>query len=519
MIGTSIIVFRETLEASLIVSILMVACRGIQGRNLWIGLGIGGGLIGAVVVAAFAGAIADAASGIGQELMNAGILLAAVAMLAWHSVWMSSHGRELAQEAGGLGKAVTAGTQPLYAVAIAVGAAVLREGSETALFLYGVGTGGEGAAGMVSGGVLGGLLGIGMGALLYVGLLKIPMRHLFSATNAMILFLMAGMAAQAAGFLVQADVLPPLVNPVWDTSAFLSEQSLAGKVLHGLIGYQSRPAGVQVLSYVAVLLLVGLASMPRWSGVRITKVAAVIIGIGGLLVPRVAHAEFKVRYPNIDYREVEIENNTSVTFDKRPDGNNHDVSTPTEFGVGILPFWFVEFELEAAKHPGKKTSLDAVTFENYFMLTEPGQYFLDFSLFAEYSHATAAVDPDSVKLGVLLQKDYAKFLHTLNLYVEKEVGPNAGTADTFQYAWQSRYQLSPYFQPGFEVYGEIEDLNHAGKLNDQQLRIGPMFAGSYNLGQVGGKGKIKYEAGYLFGVTDATEPRTLRTRLEYEIPF
>ncbi len=519
MISTAIIVFRETLEAALIVSILMAACRGVAGRNFWIGLGIGGGLIGAVIVAAFAGVIADAAAGIGQELMNAAILLAAVAMLAWHSLWMSGHGRELAHEAGGLGKAVKTGARPLYAVAVAVGAAVLREGSETALFLYGVATGGDGVAGMVSGGVLGALLGIGMGALLYAGLLKIPMRHLFTATNAMILFLMAGMAAQAAGFLVQADVLPPLVNPAWDTSAYLSEHSLAGKVLHGLVGYQARPAGIQVLCYVAVLMFVGLASMPRQPGVRVAIAAAVIVAVAGMLVPGAAHAEFKVRYPNIDYREVEIENNTSVTFDKRPDGNNHDVSTPTEFGVGILPFWFVEFELEAAKHPGRKTSLDAVTFENYFMLTEPGQYFLDFSLFAEYSHATAVRDPDSVKLGVLLQKDHAKFLHTLNLYVEKEVGPNAGTADTFQYAWQSRYQLSPYFQPGFEIYGEIEDLNHAGKLNDQQLRIGPMFAGSYNLGQVGGRGKIKYEAGYLFGMTDATEQRTVRTRLEYEVPF
>ena len=517
MIATAIIVFREVLEAALIVSILMAACRGVSGRDSWIAAGIGGGLLGAVVVAGFAGAIADAASGIGQELMNAVILLTAVAMLAWHSMWMSSHGRELAQEAGSLGKAVSAGSRPLSAVAVAVGAAVLREGSETALFLYGVGTGPDGVTGMLTGGVLGALLGVGTGALLYAGLLKIPMRYLFSATNAMILFLMAGMAAQAAGFLVQADVLPPLVNPMWDTSALLSEKSLLGKVLHGLIGYEARPAGIQVLCYVTVLLLVGLVSVPRRAASA--AVAAVCMTVVGLLLPNPAYAEFKMRYPNIDYREIEIENNASYTFDKRQDGNNHDLSFPTEIGIGILPFWFVEAEFEAAKHPGRKTNLDAVTFENYFMLTEPGQYFLDFSLFAEYSHALASEDADSVKLGVLLQKDHAKFLHTLNLYVEKEVGPRASTADTFQYSWQTRYQLSPLFQPGIEIYGEIEDLNHAGKLNDQQLRVGPMFAGSYNLGQIGGRGKIKYEAGYLFGVTDATEDRTVRTRVEYEVPF
>jgi len=233
-----------------------------------------------------------------------------------------------------------------------------------------------------------------------------------------------------------------------------------------------------------------------------------------------AHAEFKIRYPNIDYREVEIENNSSMTFDRRQtDRNNHDVSSPTEIGVGVLPWWFVEAELEAAKHPGQKTSLDAVTFENYFMLTEPGQYFLDASIFAEYAHATASTDADTAKVGLLLQKQQDKFLHTLNVYVEKQVGTLSNDANTFQLGWQSRYMLNVLFQPGVEIYGEIEDLRHPGQFNGQQLRIGPMFAGSYNLGQIGGRGKIKYEAGYLFGLTGATETGAVRTRLEYEVPF
>jgi hypothetical protein len=126
---------------------------------------------------------------------------------------------------------------------------------------------------------------------------------------------------------------------------------------------------------------------------------------------------------------------------------------------------------------------------------------------------------DTAKLGLLLQREQEKTLHTLNLYIEKEVGQSAGNADTFSYAWQSRYRLSPLFEPGIEIYGQIEDLNHPGKLSEQQLRIGPMFAGAYNLRELGGKGKVKYELGYLFGLTDATEDRTLRTRIEYEIGF
>ena len=235
--------------------------------------------------------------------------------------------------------------------------------------------------------------------------------------------------------------------------------------------------------------------------------------------PLGANAEFKLRYPNIDEGEVEIEHNYSTTFDSRSQNNGRQ-SSPTEIGMGVLPFWFVELEGEFSKEPGNKWGFDATTFESYFMLTEPGKYWLDFSIFAEYSAAAhRSTDADSVTIGGLFQKQDMKWLHTLNLYWAKEVGPNASTADGFQYAWQTRYLLDPLFQPGIEIYGQIDDLSHAGPFNEQQFRVGPMFAGSYGLGDILGKGKLKYEVGYLFGATPATEQGTLRTRLELEIPF
>jgi hypothetical protein len=124
-----------------------------------------------------------------------------------------------------------------------------------------------------------------------------------------------------------------------------------------------------------------------------------------------------------------------------------------------------------------------------------------------------------VELGLLFQKQYYQTLHTLNLFWEKPVGAQAEPVDTFQYAWQTRYLLNRYFQPGIEIYGEIEDLNRPGSFNQQQFRAGPMFAGSVSLADMFGVGKLKYEAGYLFGATSATEQGTLRTRLEIEIPF
>jgi high-affinity iron transporter len=255
MYATTIIVFREVLEAALIVSIIMAAARGLAGRGTWVSLGIGGGLAGSCVVAAFAEAITAASAGLGQELLNAGILFLAAIMLAWHSIWMARHAREFAHEVSATGKAVAAGEKPLYAIAIVVASAVLREGSETVLFLMGAGAGQDGnLVGYVVGGLIGALLAIATGVGLYAGLLRIPLKRLFSVTNIMILLLMAGMVAQGAGYLVQAGFLPALASPLWDTSMVLTEKSIPGKVLHALMGYQARPAGVQVLIYVWVLL-------------------------------------------------------------------------------------------------------------------------------------------------------------------------------------------------------------------------------------------------------------------------
>lgn len=258
MLATAIIVFREVLEAALIVGIVLAASQGIARRGLWVGGGIAAGAASAAVVAAGADAITAAMAGFGQEVLNAAILFAAVAMLGWHNVWMTHHGREQTLAANRLGAAVRAGAQPLWALAFAVGLAVLREGSEVVLFLYGIAAAGGGsAAAMVIGGGLGLGGGVAAGASLYLGLVRIPMRHLFSVTSWMVLLLAAGMASQGAAFLLQADLVPPLGANLWDTSFLLSDNSVLGRVLHTLIGYSAQPAGIQLVFYLATLLVIG----------------------------------------------------------------------------------------------------------------------------------------------------------------------------------------------------------------------------------------------------------------------
>ncbi len=261
----ALLVFREVLEAALVVTIVLAATRGLSGRGRWVAAGVGAGVLGAIVVALFTGQIANWLEGVGQEVFNAGVLLVAVMMLAWHAIWMSQHGRELAAQMKSVGEGVTRGSRPPSALLAVVALAVLREGSEIVLFMFGVAAGGSTAVSMISGSAIGLLLGATLGVAMYFGLLRIPMRHFFTVTNWMILLLAAGMASQAAGYLIQADWLPALGAHVWDTSGILSNHSTVGGIMKALVGYDERPAGMQVVFYLttAIAIAVGMKLVTR----------------------------------------------------------------------------------------------------------------------------------------------------------------------------------------------------------------------------------------------------------------
>ena len=256
MLAALIIVFREVFEAGLIVGIVLAVTSSVPNRNRWIGGGVLAGVLAACLVAAFAGALSQLFAGMGQELFNAAILGIAVVMLTWHNVWMAHHGREMAGELRAVGQAVVDGTKSLLALAVVVGVAVLREGSEVALFLYGVAASDGGSALSL---MLGGFIGLALGAavclLTYFGLMRIPPRALFATTTALITLLAAGMAAQAVAFLERANWLTSLDTVVWDSAWLLPETSIAGRTMHTLIGYTDQPTEMQLVVYAAVLLV------------------------------------------------------------------------------------------------------------------------------------------------------------------------------------------------------------------------------------------------------------------------
>jgi high-affinity iron transporter len=256
VLAALIIVFREVFEAGLIIGIVLAVTRTVENRNRWIAGGVLAGILAACLVAAFAGALSQLFEGMGQELFNAAILGLAVVMLTWHNVWMARHGKEMAGELRAMGEAVARGSKSLFALAVVVGVAVLREGSEVVLFLYGVAAS-DGSSTMSL--LLGGLAGLALGGavclLTYFGLMRIPPRALFATTTVLITLLAAGMAAQAVAFLARANWFTALDTVAWDTGWLLSEESILGRTLHTLIGYTDQPTQMQLVIYVAVIVI------------------------------------------------------------------------------------------------------------------------------------------------------------------------------------------------------------------------------------------------------------------------
>ncbi len=261
MFGTLVIVFREVFEAGLAIGIVAAALGHAPKALSYIWGGVLAGLVGSIVVAIFAGQLANLFGGYGQEMLNACILILAVLMLAWHTLWMARQGRQMAMDLKELGQQAASGSKPMLAVAVVVATSVLREGSEVVLFLYGAAAS-SGATAFQS--LAGGLMGVVLGGLVsyvtYKGIVRIPMRWVFSVTTGLITLLAAGMAAQAAHFLQAAGAIEVMSNEVWDWSSVLSDGSIAGTFLKALMGYSDRPTQLMLAAFVATLVVFVIAN-------------------------------------------------------------------------------------------------------------------------------------------------------------------------------------------------------------------------------------------------------------------
>lgn len=264
MLSALVIVFREVLEMSLVIGMLLAATEGLAGARRRIVLGAVTGLSGAVLVAWLMDVLENAASGNGEFIYNAILLGMASVMIAWTVIWMTRHGREMAARMRHVGQSVSEGSLPGMALTVATFAAVIREGGEAVFFLSGAAReAGSSAYGMLAGGFSGLALGALLGFAIYRGMLRIPTRYVLQVTGWLLMLLAAGMASQAAWNLVVIGAIPPLVDTLWNTSSWLPQSGFAGALLHVMVGYDDQPSGMQVLVFIVSLLT--MAGLLRYS--------------------------------------------------------------------------------------------------------------------------------------------------------------------------------------------------------------------------------------------------------------
>lgn len=531
MLSTTIVVFREILEAALVLGVLLAATRGLRHRGRWVFGGTVAGTFGAMVVAFFTENISNALQGMGQEIFNAIVLFLAASLIGWHVIWMKRSAPQLSRELKAVGQAVTHGQTPVYALAIVAFLAVLREGSEIVLFVYGIMAGGENLPAVIAGSGMGLIMGCVFGVVIYFGLIKVPTGSLFSVTSAILILLASGMVSQALGFLSSVGVVPAIMDLAWDTSRFLSEQSLWGKVLHSLVGYTARPSGIQVVGY--WLTLGGIVMLLKFFGnpplkiqggkgnkaVRAVVAAFVVVSAGIFGLTSDAHATKKVYGPHVEQGELELEYRGGRTFDKRDEKDNlqkHKVAV----GYGVTEHWFTEVYGEWEKHPQEETEgeeghslkYEATEWENRFQISEPGEWWIDTGFYAAYEFVSENKEADKLEMKILLEKSVDQWTNRANLTLEKAFG--GGSKENWEAgaAWSTSLRLRKEFEPGVELHWEYGEFNQSRLFDEQTMQVGPVAYGK--LGE-----HIKYDAGYLFGVSSAAPEGELKCIVEFEWRF
>lgn len=225
-----------------------------------------------------------------------------------------------------------------------------------------------------------------------------------------------------------------------------------------------------------------------------------------------AYAGTKVYTPYVHKGEFELEYRGATAIDDNSDING---SSEHKFavGYGVTDTWFTELyaEIEHAGDAEGETALTAIEWENKFQLSDQGEHWLDIGLLTEYVLALEDNAADKVEAKLLFAKQTGQWLHLLNLGLEKEIGANASEPTEGNLAWSTRYLYKQAFEPGFELFSDFGPISENKPYKEQKHFIGPAIYGKI--------GPVKYDVGYLFGISDAASDGVAKVNLEYEIYF
>jgi high-affinity iron transporter len=255
MIQTLLIMWRETLEAALVVGILLTYLHRSGHRDgvpaVWAGTGLA--VLAAILVGIASSDVVSLLDPDTQALIQVGILVTAVGVLSWMVLWMHRHASALRGDLHRKADRAVASGRRVGLATIAF-VAVFREGVETVLFLWGVVAQRGlhvGSLSLVGAGLAGAALAVGTAWLFFRGAAFLSLRTFFRTTGILLLLVAAGLLTSAVNQLISLGYLPPIVPQVWNSSWLVRDGSPLGAVLAALMGYRSRPSLLEVLAFVA----------------------------------------------------------------------------------------------------------------------------------------------------------------------------------------------------------------------------------------------------------------------------
>lgn len=267
MTAAALITLRETLEASLMVGIMLACLERLSHEKykiaVWLGVAVG---IAMSIVCAVVFHIAFGGfEGRAEQIYEGVTMLVGAGLITWMILWMLRQRRLIRKHIENQVQAHVA-RQYVWGLFWLACVSTLREGVETVIFLQAaalhVGT----SVGQIVGAVVGIGSAIALSVLLFRGMTKISLRIFFSVSGVLLIIFAAGLVAHGVHELIEAAVLPPLTGPLWDLSNVLDDHSTVGSFLHTLVGYSSDPSLLEIGSYIAYLM--GIAALWKWWAAR-----------------------------------------------------------------------------------------------------------------------------------------------------------------------------------------------------------------------------------------------------------
>ena len=253
-----IITFRETFEVALIAGIVLSFLKRTNQskNNIIVYSGIALAVTVSIGLAFIIQGVAGGFSGATEEIFEGVMMYISVIFLSFMILWTIKHKHQVKEIENHVATDLDAGHKTGLFLLIFV--AVLREGIETVLFLRGISIANE--TSIMAFSLLGIVAAIFIAWALFKGMVRFNMKKFFNISSTLLILFAAGLLAHGTHELQEAGVFPVVVEHLWDINPEsidhpLHEKGVIGSIFKSLFGYNGNPSLIEVLSYLAFLLL------------------------------------------------------------------------------------------------------------------------------------------------------------------------------------------------------------------------------------------------------------------------